>query len=560
MPSIAENPDHHTVKLSRWCLWSFRLLAFSIPFLLLSLVEIAFRLIPGTDDAQDPYVNISPVSVFSKTTIDGQEYYKITHRWVLDSGNVRFLVKKPTNTIRIFCLGSSACAGWPHPQTETFSAYLQQALEAGYPGTRIEVINAAGHGFAAYRDRRVLDEVIQMQPDAIIVWEGNNEFLEDRTYDSAYELLCMLSRYLKTARYLRSVFITRTDMSGTDLKHAAQFFWKKARRQSLRLREDPVQFAHVREHFRISFEYMVDQSRRHHVPIVLCTVPVNLRDWLPTVSCNRLAGEERTKWEKLYNQARRDLLEGKYKDGIQILQEAHALETEHAESYFWLGRLLEAEGQKAAAWEAYSKARDQDYNPFRAVSAFNETIRELARRSQNEGVFLLDLERIFADASIHAAPGFDLFLDYVHPTKPGNLLVAESAYRQLIRDGVLKDKPATDHFTYSDVPSGFKKQAYRDETDQQLQLTVISLATLNHQYETIVSKSEAFIEHLTGRKITGLDDPFLKRYPPEFAERYRVFRNHVDVERRVIRGQPVSEAEEKEAAKRVNDFYEKWYP
>jgi len=59
------------------------------------------------------------------------------------------------------------------------------------------------------------------------------------------------------------------------------------------------------------------------------------------------------------------LLEGKYHEGIQVMNQAIAMENEHAESYFWLGRLLEADGQKAAAWGAFSKARDLDYNPFR---------------------------------------------------------------------------------------------------------------------------------------------------------------------------------------------------
>src|ERR1019366_3678821 len=104
------------------------------------------------------------------------EYYNITHPAILNAADVHILVKKPANTIRIFCLGSSACAGWPHPAAETWSAYLQQALQTAYQGKQVEVVNVAAHGFAAYRTRRVLDEVLTMQPDAVFVWEGNNEF------------------------------------------------------------------------------------------------------------------------------------------------------------------------------------------------------------------------------------------------------------------------------------------------------------------------------------------------------------------------------------------------
>jgi len=533
----------------------FRLVAVSFPFVVLLLAEIAFRVIPGLNEDRDPFVNISPVSIFSRTTnLAGEEYYNITHPSIKNGNDAHILVKKPADMIRIFCVGSSACAGWPHPPTETFSAYLQQALEAAYPGKKIEVVNAAAHGFAAYRTRRVLDEVLQMEPDAVIVWEGNNEFLEDRNYDPPSAWIVSLARHLRTFQWL-SAFTSRNKMSGEELKDVAQFIWTKTRQQSLRLREDPVQFAQVQEHFRISFEHTVSQSQRYRVPIVLCTVPVNLRDWLPTVSYNRLSGEQREQWQKLYNQARRCLIEGKYHDGIQAMNQAIAMESEHAESYFWLGRLLEADGQKTAAWDAFSKARDQDYNPFRAISSFNESIRVLAWENQHRGAYLLDLDHIFAGASKHAAPGFDLFLDYCHPTKPGNLVAAQNAFELIVRDGVLKDKPATDQFTYHDLPAGPNGEPYRDETDLNLQMMELNMATENRQFEMVIRMLQ-----VPGHHITGPDDPILAHASPDNADRYRIFWNYLDVQRRVIMGLPVGETELQEANRRVDEFYEKWYP
>ncbi len=564
-PSRAQDSEPRGAPLSKRRLWLFRLTAISIPLVIFLLIEIAFRIIPGLNEDRDPYVNISPVSVFSRKTIDGQEYYHITHRFVLGGHGVKILVKKPANTIRIFCLGSSACAGWPHPPNETFSAYLQQALEAAYPKKKIEVINAAAHGFAAYRTRLVLDEVLQMGPDAVIVWEGNNEFLEDRNYDSPGAVLGNLGRHLRIVQWLRSINAARTEMSGEDLKDMAEFFWKKTRQQSLRLREDPVQFAQVQEHFRKSFEHMVRQSQRNEAPIVLCTVPVNLRDWVPTVSVNHLKGQQLEQWQKLYNLSRRCLLENRYKEGIETMGRAIAMEGDHGESYFWLGRLLEADGQKAAAWEAFSKARDNDYNPFRAVSSFNETIRTLATENQDKGVSMLDLERLFSGAGKYAAPGFDLFLDYVHPTKPANLMVAENLFNLMIRGGVLKEKPAVDRFTYHDLPTGPNGKPYREETDVELQIAALTMAMENRQYETVVNKVEFLVEQNTGHRPTAPDDPVfnhpaLKNLPPKFIDGYRAFRNYLDVERRVILELSPSESDREDAKRQIAKFYEKWYP
>ena len=558
--AAAKTGEPQNGKLSKRRLWLFRLLAASLPFVILLLAEIAFRVIPGLNEDRDPYVNISPVSVFSRTTIAGQEYYNITHPLIINGGDVHILVKKPANTIRIFCLGSSACASWPHPATETFSAYLQQALQTAYPGKKIEVVNAAAHGFAAYRTRRVLDEVLQMEPDAVIVWEGNNEFLEDRNYDPPSVWIVPLARHLRTFQWLQSAFTSRNKMSGENLKDVVHFFWTKTRQQSLRLREDPVQFAQVQEHFRISFEHMVSESQRHRVPIVLCTVPVNLRDWLPTVSHNQLSGEQLQQWQKLYYQARRCLLEGQYHDGIQAMNQAIAMASEHAESYFWLGRLLEADGQKAAAWEAYSKARDLDYNPFRAISSFNDSIRALAKENQHQGVYLLDLDNIFAGASQYAAPGFDLFLDYVHPTKPANLLVAQNAFELMIGNRVLKDNPVKNQFTYHDLTYGTNGEPYSDETDFSLEITELQVAIENHQYEKVVHSTEVLMQYRTGHHLTGPDDPVLASNSPESAQCYKAFCNYLNVQQRVIMGEPVSEMEIQEANRQVEEYYEKWYP
>ena len=515
-------------------------------------------MLPRLGEDRDPFVNVSPVSVFSRTWADGQEYYNITHRFVSGGQGVRILVKKPANTLRIFCLGSSACAGWPHPSEEKFSAYLQQALEAAYPDKKIEVINAAAHGFAAYRDRHVLDEVVQMEPDAILVWEGNNEFLEDRNYDSPGAVMTALSRHLRTVQWVRTACSQRTKLNGDELKDVAQFFWKKTRQQSLRLREDPKQFAQVQVHFEASFAYMVRRAQQQRVPIVLCTVPVNLRDWLPTVSRNRLLGESLQRWQELYREGQRALMEHRFDDGIRAMRDALALESEHAESHFWLGRLLEANGEKLAAADAFSRARDLDYNPFRALSSFNEALRRLASENRQQGVFLLDLESLFAGASRYAAPGFDLFLDYVHPTKPANLLVAQAAYDLFTRGGVLHARSAP--FTYRDRSIGPNGQPYTDDMDMRLGLTAIKMATECRQYEAVVTKTEEILQRKSGRPFGGTDDPAFSIFNPEVAERYRVFRAYLDVQRQKILGQPLRESEEQAATRQVEQFYEKWYP
>ena len=125
---------------------------------------------------------------------------------------------------------------------------------------------------------------------------------------------------------------------------------------------------------------------------------------------------------------------------------------------------------------------------------------------------------------------------------------------------MLKNRPATEGFSYRDLPIGTNNMPYRDETDLGMKAGEITLAVINRQYETIVSESEAVVMQASGHRLAGPNDPVLTNCPPEFAERYRVFWNYVEVQRRLILGLPVSPTEQQAAVRQVDQFYDKWYP
>src|ERR1039457_7707092 len=82
----AKDGEPHNDTLSKRRLWLFRMLAVSFPFVVLLLAEIAFRVIPGLNEDRDPFVNISPVSIFSRTTnLAGGEYRSEEHTSELQS-------------------------------------------------------------------------------------------------------------------------------------------------------------------------------------------------------------------------------------------------------------------------------------------------------------------------------------------------------------------------------------------------------------------------------------------------------------------------------------------
>jgi hypothetical protein len=175
-PSIFRRPDSlsrpiHRPRSLTFVFWIIVFLASLSPIVAAEM----FLRHTDTQISDDPYLNFGQVdSFFIKKEINGEPYYQVASREVYRERNITFPVHKQVNTFRIFCVGGSASAGWPHPAEEIYSAYLQSALQQRYPKRNIEVINVSAHAYAAYRVRLIFQEIIRFEPDLVVIYSGNN--------------------------------------------------------------------------------------------------------------------------------------------------------------------------------------------------------------------------------------------------------------------------------------------------------------------------------------------------------------------------------------------------
>src|SRR5213594_4056671 len=93
-----------------------------------------------------------------------------------------FSLAKPTNGFRIFCFGGSTVYGHPYQGDTAFPKWLELELDATHPTRSYQAINCGGVSYASYRLAPIVKEVLNYQPDLVIIATGENEFLEDRTY------------------------------------------------------------------------------------------------------------------------------------------------------------------------------------------------------------------------------------------------------------------------------------------------------------------------------------------------------------------------------------------
>jgi tetratricopeptide (TPR) repeat protein len=283
---------------------------------------------------------------------------------------------------------------------------------------------------------------------------------------------------------------------------------------------------------------MVREAAARGVPVILVSVPVNLRDWQPNVSTHGLEGDSLRRWQAAFRAGRGALLRGDADAARERLEEAVALAPQHAESHYRLARSLERTGDAPRALAHYRLANDLDRNPFRALSDFNTRLRAIAARHPN--ATLADAEAAFLAASAPRAPGFGLFLDYVHPTREGNWTLARTVFDVIASQRLLGDPPRR---RFEAAPSPH----YDEARDLRLQRTLVMLFAMMHQYESLVAKAKPYTAAPADRA------PFMHRA-------FTVFSDTVELERRRLLDLPVDADEAARVEADLERFYRERFP
>ncbi|MEQ9411598.1 MAG: tetratricopeptide repeat protein [Fuerstiella sp.] len=185
---------------------AFSLLVCTVVFVLL---EAGLRLAdigaPVADaDQLAGFSGRSPVFV-QVTSEDGRCRMRTAERKLEWFNLQEFACEKSAETKRIFCLGGSTTYGRPYDDTTSFSGWLRALIAAGDRQTSAEVINAGGISYGSRRVLTVLREVVNYQPDLVVIYCGHNEFLERTTYA---DLASLPTPLLKITAFLDHVHPT----------------------------------------------------------------------------------------------------------------------------------------------------------------------------------------------------------------------------------------------------------------------------------------------------------------------------------------------------------------
>lgn len=414
-------------SVSRTRLWMFRAITFSLPFIVLTVVEIIMRCrglggypaflreagkLPGGETvcivepaASKPYFYANP---------NRPGYAEQTN----------FLMPKPQGTVRIFLVGESAAKGYPQPRNLSMASFLREILTTASPDRNFEIIDLGTTAVASFPLVYQVRDALRFSPDFFVFYMGNNEFFGaygTGSINTAGTLPLPVMRILRGTRGLALVQSLDSWIYGK--ADSDRTLMEQMIGHTVIPHDSPLRAAAARN-LRENLRTMLMDLSGAGVPALVCTTASN-ESGLAPLGIEDLVGLDeagKTRHRKLLEQATQ-LIAGNPSTAIERLSEAVSIAPHSAGTAFLLGRAHSAAGDPSAAREAFLRARDLDTMPWRPVSSTEQAIREAASAVNAP---LCDIAEIFRQESPEGATGWALMDDHVHLSLVGQARAARA--------------------------------------------------------------------------------------------------------------------------------------
>jgi tetratricopeptide (TPR) repeat protein len=345
--------------------------------------------------------------------------------------------EKDSNSYRIFCMGGSTTYGRPYYDKVSFCGWLREYLNAAEPARNWEVINAGGISFASYRVAKLMSELKQYQPDLFIVYSGQNEFLEERSYGALADLpswLVNLNAALSGTRVYTAMKDVIDAVQPDSLQQAKQRYKLGGEVEEVlnftigpeSYHRDDALKQQIITHYRLNLMRMARIARSADADIVFVQPAINIKDMSPFKSEHREGLDKQTQqdWENLVQRATALFEAGELTGALTDYQQALDLDDRYADLHYRIGQVLFSLGRHHEAEQSFRQAVEEDVAPLRILGAMQQTVEEVAA---SENVPLIDFPGILRKAYLqqydHAIFGKEYFPDHVHANMEGYRLL-----------------------------------------------------------------------------------------------------------------------------------------
>ncbi len=423
----------------------------------LALLLIGVKPLSLTEDPMLGFADNAPLFVKHKRD-DGTVVYRTARNKRQHFNDQSFPETKGKNTCRIFCLGGSTTYGRPYDNKLSFCGWLDAYLKAVEPNTRWEVINAGGISYASYRVAKLMQELTQYEPDLFIVYSGQNEFLERRSYGKLADLpswLINMDSTLNRTRAYSSLKRLSEKLRPKSIKRAKKKYEITGEVKTIlaytagpsSYHRDDLLREQILNHYGANLERMVLLAKDADADIAFVTPVVNLKDVSPFKSEYKagLSSEAIGRFNNLLESGKKVHEDGHPSDALKLYKQAFEIDNRYADLYYRIGRaLFDLKGYEKAE-HAFSRAVDEDVAPLRALSAMRTILLEVASKHD---VPLVDFEQILKQAYVkrydHSVFGNEFFMDHVHTDDEGYRILGLSLLDVLKKEDVISSESQLD--------------------------------------------------------------------------------------------------------------------
>lgn len=417
---------------------SFYAIALALPFIFLCALEGILRLVVA--DQHEPL--FIPVEQRAKYI---QPNPKVIQRYFpspelapqVAPDTHYFLAQKPLDTIRVVILGGSSAAGFPYGRFGSPSGFMQQRVHGLYPEQNIEFISVAMSSINSYMLRDFIPEILDIEPDAIYMYAGHNEYLGIMGVGSRYSgfgshtlnLLYLSLREWRLVQVLQSLLLSfqLTDTLDQTARGSRTVMASVAKNANIPFQS--AVFEQGKQQFSDNLHAILRAFEQQQIPVFLSTIASNLAQQPPFSAPYNLPETLQKELE----------IAQKQKD-ITALQKIYTAHPYHPETNFALGVALRQDNP-ARAKQLLASARDYDSLRFRAPSVFNSVIEQQSQHSAY--VHLVEGEKILTQASPFNIIDNTLMLEHLHPNTRGYFLLAESAIAKMQEVGLFHARANT---------------------------------------------------------------------------------------------------------------------
>jgi len=320
-----------------------------------------------------------------------------------------FAQAKAAGRLRLVFAGESTVAGYPYPPSVAFPSRFEAALHA--VGADVEALNVAAAGIPFEMSVERVEEMMETDPDLLVLYAGSNEFLP-------YHLLRLRER-LSMPLLVRLGALVR---SFRTLRLLDRLLPERGGPGEIPLHPSEEERCAARAKLRDGAARVAEACRRAGLPLLVFLPACDLSETVPIAGATPWKSpEDELKVREWLQEASDRWRERNLAGARSLLEDAAALAPRHPWVHFSLGRVLLDLGESVEARRELERARDLDARPHRVTGDLRAI---LAGVCAEHDLPTIDAQAVLDGADPRGVAGASLFVDPNHPTPEGQILLA----------------------------------------------------------------------------------------------------------------------------------------